>query len=348
MALQARFGRTRLTDMENNTRKKWIWITIAIVIVVFILLAVLVDLDDLQKTLKSADLGTLAVGIGFLLLGIILITIRWRFLLPAKPSFSATYHATSISYMLKLLLPIPQAVTRLTTLSLASSVSIYQSAPAMMIERFLEMVMRLVAFTLAIVLILDIQLWIAALAIAAILLFAIPAFLMWFTRNASTAVPRIISKSARLPDFSKEKLRGAMVDFQNNVSTMRAARGLTTSVVYSLVMWGLFLLFYASGFQALGLERNSRQIFAMAATVLAVLPPSTPAMIGVYQGIVVAILLPFGNFDVSGATAYALLMFGAQLLVWIILGIWGFKRTDLKISEITQVSIDEDDAIVST
>jgi uncharacterized protein YbgA (DUF1722 family) len=28
-------------------------------------------------------------------------------------------------------------------------------------------------------------------------------------------------------------------------------------------MWGLFLLFYASGFQALGLERNIEQIFAM-------------------------------------------------------------------------------------
>jgi uncharacterized protein (TIRG00374 family) len=328
--------------MDNSNKRRWIWITIAIVVVVFIILAVLVDLNELQRTLKRTDFGTLLVGVVFLMLGIILITIRWRFLLPVKPAFPATFHATSISYLLKLLLPVPQAVTRLTTLSLASSISVYQSAPVMMIERFLEMVMRLVAITLAIVLILDIPLWIAGLGTAAILLFAIPAFLMWFTRNASTAVPRIITRSARLPDLSKEKLREAMDDFQNNVSTMRAARGITTSVIYSLAMWGLFLLFYASGFQALGLERNIEQIFAMAATVLAVLPPSTPAMIGVYQGIVVAILLPFGNFDVSGATAYALLMFGAQLLIWIVLGVWGFRSTDLHFDQLTQISLDDE------
>ena len=71
-------------------------------------------------------------------------------------------------------------------------------------------------------------------------------------------------------------------------------------------------------------------------------------MIGVYQGVIIAILLPFGNFDVSGATAYALLMFGAQLVVWIILGIWGLRRTDIKISEYTQLSIDDEDTMMST
>lgn len=85
---------------------------------------------------------------------------------------------------------------------------------------------------------------------------------------------------------------------------------------------------------------NIRQIVAMSATVLAILPPSTPAMIGVYQGIIVAILLPFGFFDVNTATAYALLMFGAQLVVWSILGIWGLRRTDIKISKLSQVSFD--------
>ena len=76
-------------------------------------------------------------------------------------------------------------------------------------------------------------------------------------------------------------------------------------------------------------------------TVLAILSPSTPAMIGIYQGVIVAILLPFGFFDVNTATAYALLVFGAQLLVWIVLGIWGLKRTDINISKLSQVSIDE-------
>jgi uncharacterized protein (TIRG00374 family) len=291
--------------MQEKTSTKWIWGTIAIIAVVFIIFALVVDIDALNE-----------------------------------PGFAPTFHANSVSYMLKLLLPIPQAVTRLVTLSLVSSISIYQSAPLMLIERFLETIMRLVALTLAVVLIFEIPLWIAGLVIAAILLLGIPAFVTWFTRNASTVVPRLLARSAQIPDLNKEKLQEAMVDFQNNVSTMRAARGITVAVGYSLAMWGLFLLFFVFGFQALGIDLDTRQIFAMSAAVLAILPPSTPPMIGVYQGIIVAVLLPFGLFDVNTATAYALIMFGAQLVVWSILGIWGLRQTDMKISNLSQVSFD--------
>jgi len=203
--------------------------------------------------------------------------------------------------------------------------------------------MRFVALLLAIALIMEFPLWITGLGIAAILLLAIPSFLVWFTRNASTTVPRLVERSVRIPGLNKERLIGAMVDFQKNVSTMRAARGLTTAVLYSLGMWGLFLLFYASGFLSLGLRLDSREIFAMSAIVLAVLPPSTPAMIGVYQGLIVAILLPFGFFDVNTATAYGIVVFGAQLAVWMVLGIWGLKRTDIKISKLSQGAYNENE-----
>ncbi|MFA9401541.1 MAG: lysylphosphatidylglycerol synthase transmembrane domain-containing protein [Anaerolineales bacterium] len=326
--------------MQKKASAKWIWVTIAIIAVVFIIFALVVDIDALLEIFQHLHLGLFSIGVVFLLMGIVLITIRWRFLLRNEPGFAPTFHANSVSYMLKLLLPIPQAVTRLVTLSLVSSISMYQSAPLMVIERFLETIMRLVALTLAVVLIFEIPLWIAGLVIAAILLLGIPAFVTWFSRNASTVVPRLLSRSARIPDLSKEKLQEAMVDFQNNISSMRAARGITVAVGYSLAMWGLFLLFFIFGFQALGSDLNIRQIVAMSATVLAILPPSTPAMIGVYQGIIVAFLLPFGFFDVNTATAYALLMFGAQLVVWSILGIWGLRRTDIKISKLSQVSFD--------
>ena len=102
-----------------------------------------------------------------------------------------------------------------------------------------------------------------ALAIAAILLLGIPSFVLWFSRNASSSVTRIAARSAQLPDLSKEKLREAMLDFQNNVSTLRAARGITVAIVYSLIMWGLFLLFYASGFQALGFRSDPLKIMAI-------------------------------------------------------------------------------------
>ena len=317
--------------MENKNNAKWIWITVGILLLAVIIFATFVDIDALMRIFKRTQWEFYLFGVTLLVIGIVLITVRWRFLLRNEPGFTPTFHANSISYMIKLLLPVPQALIRLTAFSIVSSTSVYQSAPMMLIERFLEIVMRLVAFSLAVVLIFDLPLWIAGAVVAAILLLAIPAFVMWFTRNASTAVPKLTARSTQIPDLNKEQLREAMVDFQNNLSTMRAARGITVAVVYSLAMWGLFLLFYAFGFQSLGVRLDATQIFAMAATVLAILPPSTPAMIGVYQGITVAILLPFGLLDANEATAYALLVFGAQLVVWAVLGIWGLRRTGTNI-----------------
>ena len=328
--------------MENKNNAKWVWITVGILLLAAIFFAAFIDIDALVRIFQRVEWEYFLLGVALLVIGIVLITVRWRFLLRNQPGFTPTFHANSVSYLLKLLLPVPQALIRLTAFSIASSTSVYQSAPMMLIERFLEMIMRLVALSLAIVLIFDLPLWIAAIAITAILLLGIPSFVLWFTRNASSSVTRIAARSAQLPDLSKEKLREAMLDFQNNLSTMRAARGITVAIVYSLIMWGLFLLFYASGFQALGFRIDTIKILAMSAMVLAVLPPSTPAMIGIYQGITVAVLLPFGFLNANEATAYALLMFGGQLAVWVILGILGLKQTDIKIKTLSQGRLAED------
>jgi len=327
-----------------NTPKniKWIWITIGTILLAILIFAVFIDIDTLIRIFQRVRWDFYLIGMLFLVMGIGLITVRWRFLLRNKPGFVPTFHANSISYMLKLLLPVPQALIRLTALSITSSIDIYQSAPMMMIERFLEMIMRLVAITLAGVLIFDFPLWIAGLLIAAILVLAIPAFVVWFTRNASSAVPRLISRFTKIPGLSKEKLRQAMLDFQTNISTMRATRGISIAVGYSLVMWGLFLLYYVLGFLSLGIRLDNWEILAMSAAVLAILPPSTPAMIGVYQGVIVAILIPFGALDGNQATAYALLMFGGQLALWVILGVWGLKQTDININKLSQGKLNQE------
>lgn len=339
MALLKQTSEFWAARMKNKNNVKWIWVTVGIILLAIILFATFIDIEALLRIFKRIHWDFYLLGVVFLVMGIILITVRWRLLLRNEPDFVPSFHANSVSYMLKLLLPVPQALIRLTAFSIASSTSVYQAAPMMLIERFLEMIMRLVAFILAITVFFDIPLWIAVLVIAALLLFAVPAFVLWFSRNASTVVPRLVTSSARIPELSKEKLRDAMVDFKENVTTMRAAKGITIAALYSLAMWGLFLLFYAFGFQALGIRLDTREILAMSAMVLAVLPPSTPAMIGVYQGVIVAILLPFGILDVNTATAYALLVFGAQLVVWVIFGIWGLKRTGIRVSSLSGGSL---------
>ena len=105
--------------MKNHT--KWIWITIGIMILAVILFAAFIDLDDLLRIFNRVRWDYFVFGIVFLVMGIVLISVRWRFLLQNEPGFIPTFHANSVSYLLKLLLPIPQALIRLTAFSIATS-----------------------------------------------------------------------------------------------------------------------------------------------------------------------------------------------------------------------------------
>lgn len=86
--------------MQEKTSTKWIWGTIAIIAVVFIIFALVVDIDALLEIFQHLHLGLFSIGVVFLLMGIVLITIRWRFLLRNEPGFAPTFHANSVSYML--------------------------------------------------------------------------------------------------------------------------------------------------------------------------------------------------------------------------------------------------------
>jgi hypothetical protein len=49
-------------------------------------------------------------------------------------------------------------------------------------------------------------------------------------------------------------------------------------------------------------------------------------MIGVYQGVMLALLTPFRLLDSSELTTYALLAFGLQLVFWCLCGSWSLRR----------------------
>ena len=81
-------------------------------------------------------------------------------------------------------------------------------------------------------------------------------------------------------------------------------------------------------------------MLTLAAAALVVLPPSAPAMIGVYQGAMVAFLLLFRIADASTLTAYAILVFAVMLIIWLILGSWGLIRSQLNLRELISFTRD--------
>jgi hypothetical protein len=157
-------------------------------------------------------------------------------------------------------------------------------------------------------------------------------------RNVESILPKVSGIIIRLPGMNEDRLQGIMSNLKQGFVTVGSTRKLFFALLISLVMWTFSLCFYALSFSALGLRVNTHEMFTMAAARLTILPPSIPAMIGVYQGLIVAVLLPFGYLDVSELTAYVILIFVVQLVVWLSIAIWGLRQKNIKFGEVIQKS----------
>lgn len=142
---------------------------------------------------------------------------------------------------------------------------------------------------------------------------------------------------ARLPRLDEERLKAPMDNLGKGLTTMGTSRRMILSLLLSLLMWGLFLAGYALLLPSVDINLAPDEAFAVAAAVLVVLPPSTPAMIGVYQGVMVAVLTPFGIADTGFLVAYGIITFAVQVIFWVMTGLWGLGRTRLNIRELVKL-----------
>ena len=324
--------------MKKKTSKRRIWIAIGIVILILVVLIFFSDIEEVVDILLDADWVILGLAALCMLCGMLLITTRWRYFLNNRPKFFPTLHADAISYTSKFFLPIPIPVLRVVNLSLVTSIDVSESTPAAVLNQTISFIMRLVALALTLLFLSRTPLSIWVILGGVLFLLGLFWIVSWLVKNANKYLPWLTKLLARLPNMNEESLQGAMANIQTGLSQVQSTRKLVTAMLLSLVMWTFFLFFYALGFPALDLGVSTRAAFAMASAALVIVPPSSPPMIGVYQGIMVAILLPFGILNLSEATAYAILVFVVMLVLWFVLAVWGLRKENLRVSDVIHES----------
>ena len=99
-------------------------------------------------------------------------------------------------------------------------------------------------------------------------------------------------------------------------------------------MWSLFVVFLYLSWIALPVNLTPREMLGLAVASLVFVPPSAPAMIGVYQGVLVGSLLVLRITDATTLTAYSILIFTIQVSFWVSMGVWALFRTDLRLREL--------------
>lgn len=320
--------------MQTGTNRRRTLITIGLIAAIILLLAYFVEWDEVITLLGETNWLVLLVGIFFLSIGIIFISVRWRFVLADKPNFKETFHADSIGYMVTVLSPIPGPAVRVFALSQSTKVSISSATSAMMIDLLFSSVMRVVALILAITISLSLEQAFTSILIGSILIIIVLGFIIWLVKNPDKILPWISGLLSRLPGMSAERLEESSSDLRASLASLESTKSIAIALLLSLVMWSCFWLFHYLAFLAMPIGLTTQEMLALAAAALVVVPPSSPGMIGVYQGILVGFLILFRITDSSALTAYAVLAGAVQLILWLILGSWGLISTRLSLGDL--------------
>lgn len=320
--------------MQTRSNRRRTVTRIGLIAVIILLLAYFVEWDQVITVFRQTNWLVLLACVIFLSIGFIFISVRWRFVLVDKPNLKATFHADSIGYMVTILSPIPGPAVRVFALSHSTKVSISSSTPAMVVDLLLTTVMRLVALILAITLNLSSGQAFTSIVIGSLLIIAFLGFIIWLARNAGKVLPRLSGLLSRVPGVKEERLKKSLTDLQTSLASLGSTKSITIALLLSLVMWGCFWLFHYLVFLALPIGLTTQEMLTLAAAALVVVPPSSPGMIGVYQGVLVGFLILFRITDSYALTAYAILVFAVQLILWIILGSWGLISTRLNLGDL--------------
>lgn len=316
----------------RRTRKYWL--AVLIIAAVILVFTVWIDPAEIVAVIRQADWRYLAAAGLFLLAGLLMLSLRWRFLLHNQAAYRDVLKSDGMSFFTTSLAPIPAPPLRVITISQISPVTLTAATSGMVVDRLLEQLMRLSCLLLA--LFLYAQLLISPVALAGNLVGLLLGFLLlfWLMRYPDQAVAVLSGWLGRIPRLGSARAHSLVSNLVQGFVLAGTPARFLLALLLSVVMWLCFFVFQALVLTALGQGLDVRQTAALALATLAIAPPSAPAMPGVYHSVVVASLSLLGVLDATVLTAYAILAHLLQFGYWMTVGIWGLSTSNLRLGEL--------------
>ena len=320
--------------MKSSGSSQRLWLSLGVALLIILLLIYFVEWDEVLDIFQLTDWMRVFWGSIALIPGFILISIRYRMILANKPSLLRTFHSDSIGYMVTMFTPVPAPALRVVTLNQITSLSFQFVSSGMVVETLLGVVMRILAFIGTLLLTTRVTESLGSIIISVAVVVLTFAGIIWFVNHVEQVVKKVGEWIIRLPFIGADRINRFLTEFQTGFKEAGSNRTLAIGMVNSILMWSLFTVFLYSAWIALPVKITSREMLTLAVASLIFVPPSAPAMIGVYQGVLVGSLLLLRITDVTTLTAYSILVFSIQLLFWVLMGVWALLRTDLKLGEL--------------
>lgn len=296
------------------------------------------DLGLVRQALGEADYRYLPLALVLYFAGVLLRTLRWRYLLAPVRRVQARklFSVVVIGYMANNILPWRIGeVVRSYVLREREGVPTSASLATIAVERIFDG-LTMLAFLLLASLVIPLDAEIRRLAIVAAVVFALATLALIAIVASDQLRVRLLALITRpLPPALGARLTALVESFVGGLHILRSFKDLVLVASCSIFAWGLESSMYFVIAQGFGLPLGvAGTLMTTAVANLATLIPSTPGYIGVFESGVVLVVNGLLGVEREVALSYAIVVHAALYFPITIWGIIYWARAHLSLNAV--------------
>jgi glycosyltransferase 2 family protein len=281
------------------------------------------DFGALEAALGRSNYWALVPGIAVLAVAIFVRAIRWRLLFSpaAKPPTRDVTNAMLVGYLFNSILPARAGeAIRVLVLRQRAGTPKFEALGTVVAERATD-VLALLALLFAIAPAVPTTTWMTkALVVGSLLFFATGAAFVAFAVYGERPARLLLRPLAMLPRLSVERMNVAATNLIRGLTVFRRPAAALPMFALTLGSWLLIALASWICMWGFGLRLGfAAAILVVVATNLAMILPSGPAGVGVFEAATLVALHPFGARGAS-ALSYALVLHAVNVVPLIVAG----------------------------
>lgn len=314
--------------MNSALRSSLFWIGL-LVTGLFAYLAVRdVHFEEAWQALKSSNYWWLVPSLAVLAVFILVRAVRWRCLFQprTRPALGPVTHALLIGYLFNNILPMRAGeVARVVALNQRARTPLAETGGTVVIERGYDVLSLLVLLFLTLPWLPPVEWLSAAVYLAVGVALALAAAIVVLTIWGDRALRVMLRPFVRLP-FLRERAEGVARSLGQGLVGLRNWRIGFVALVWTTVSW--VVLAFSFWFVMLAFDLGLSPVaglFVVIAVGLAMILPSSPASLGVFEAAVVLALGAYGISD-SRALPYALVLHAVNFFPYVVVGFFVLHR----------------------
>jgi glycosyltransferase 2 family protein len=293
-----------------------------------------IDFHALRRALVRSEYWMLVPALIVLAVAVALRAMRWRILFPPqhRPPLSIVANALMIGYLFNNILPARAGeAARVLALRQRAGTPRFEGLGTVVAERALDVLVLLLLLFAVAPFLPDADWLPSALTLGAVMFLAIGVAFVAFSLYGEQPARWFLRPLGVLPGMSRERIELAGTNLVHGFAVFRRASIAIPAFALTSISWLLIALAFwmcMDGFD-LGVGWTAG-IFVVVAVNLALILPSGPAGIGVFEAAALVALLPYG-VDRSEALSYALVLHALNSLPFIVFGFAAFHYHTLAV-----------------